>query len=346
MLLYCLLLIVTCFACEYGNALPPNALLSSDAAVRETPPLASVWSEDFEGMFTLAQKEQKVLVVAFLGQPWCPWSEKLKRDVLNSPDFLEQIQEIAYCAFVNIEEEETEHNRHLRDVFHVRQSPTLIIFDYSQEEIARLHFLPLSAQEYGGQVVQCVQDFEEVICLLKNPSSIASEEKLQKIYENAKKLSSQSYRDQILQIGLKREKGSFFLLEKYAELLETAGFKSPLAHKLRKEIVERDPDNVYGTQLKMAILEFQQLGSKSKGKNRVYKAIAPLIHYVERFGERDPDNLWKVEMMIAQFLFTKNERPMALAHAQASLEAAPESIKDEIRDTVDYLKSCSGLTAW
>lgn len=322
----CLLFFLTCFVYE-GHAISPQ----------ETIPLSPIWSKNFNQAFALAQKEKKILVVAFLGDSWCPWSEKLKKDILNSPLFVKSIQEVAHCAVVHLDEKETAHNKHFREVFHVDQTPSLVLFDYSQEEIARLGFLPLSAEAYADQVLELVQNFERVIAFLKDPKSVSSEELIAQIYADAKKLSSQSYRDQILEIGLKREKGSFFILEKYAHLLDKLKFKSPLVQKTRKELMAKDPHNQMGTQLKMAVLEFQKLGLKMKGKNRVHKAISPLLDYVQKFGKEDPENLWKVEMMIAQFLSTKNEHEMALSHAKASLDAAPEIVKNEVKDVVDYL---------
>ncbi|MBS0653609.1 MAG: thioredoxin family protein [Verrucomicrobia bacterium] len=332
-----MLIILAFFGFNVGHSAAENTLLSTDSEPKQSISLSPIWSQDLDDAFLQAQEEQKILVVAFLGDAWCPWAEKLKGDVLNSPQFLNSLKGIAHCAAVSLDEEDSEHNKQMREIFHIEQSPTIVLFDYSQEEIARLGFLPLSAKDYAVQVLELAQHFEEVIAFLKSPKSVSSEEQMAQLYAHAKKLSSQSYRDQILQIGLKKEKGSFFILEKYAGLLEKFKFKSETVQKTRKELIDKDPDNKMGTQLKMAILEFQKLGTKVKSKRSIYKAVSPLVHYVEKFGKDDQENLWKVEMMIAQFFFTKNEREQALAHAQASLQAAPEKVKGEVKDVVDYI---------
>jgi protein disulfide-isomerase len=332
-----LLIILAFFCFNIGCSAAENTLLSTDPEPKQSISLSPIWSHDLNKALVQAQEEQKILVVAFLGDAWCPWAEKLKGDVLNSPQFLSRLKGIAHCAVVSLDEEDSEHNKQMRNIFHIEQSPTIVLLDYSQEEIARLGFLPLSAQDYAAQIIELVENFEEVIAFLKNPKAVSSEERMTQLYMNAKKLSSQSYRDQILQIGLKKEKGSFFILEKYAALLEKSKFKSEAVQKTRKELIDKDPDNEMGTQLKMAVLEFQKLGFKVKSKRSIYKAVSPLVHYVQKFGKDDPENLWKVEMMIAQFFFTKNEREQALAHAQASLQAAPEKVKGEVKDVVDYI---------
>ncbi len=334
----CLLISSAFFCFNIGYAKVESALLFAGGEPKRSISLSSIWSDDLDRALFRAQEDQKILVVAFLGDGWCPWAEKLKGDVLNSPHFLNRLKGIAHCAAVTLDEEDSEHNKQMRSIFHIEQSPTLVLFDYSQEEIARLGFLPLSAQDYAAQVIELVENFEEVVAFLKNPKVLNSEEQMAQLYINAKKLSSRSYRDQILQIGLKKEKGSFFILEKYAALLEKSKFKSEAVQKMRKELIDKDPDNKMGTQLKMAILEFQRLGFDVKGKESICKAVSPLVNYVQKFGKDDPDNLWKVEMMIAQFFFAKNQREQALAHAQASLQATPEKMKSEVKDIVDYIK--------
>jgi protein disulfide-isomerase len=332
-----LLIILAFFCFNIGHSASKNSLLSVDPQQKPSVPLSPVWTHELDKAFLQAQEEQKVLIVAFLGDGWCPWAEKIKNEVLNAPEFLNSLKGVALCAAVGLDEEESEHNREMRDIFHIDQSPTIVLFDYSQEEIARLGFLPLSAKDFAAQVLELAQNFEEVISFLKNPKSVGSEERIAQLYLNAKKLSSKSYLDQIMQIGLKKEKGSFFILEKYAQVLEKSKFKSEAVQKLRKELIDKDPDNQMGTQLKMAVLEFQKLGAKVKGKRSIYKAVSPLVGYAEKFGKGDRENLWKVEMMIAQFFFTKNEREQALIHAKASLQAAPENVKAEVKDLVDYI---------
>lgn len=314
-----------------------NVYLGSEPTSMENTALNECWSSDFSQAVLAAQKEKKILVLAFVGGGWCPWSEKMKQDVLNDPDFFKPLEGCADFVYIELDKEDSEFNRHWKQLLHIDQTPTLLLLDYSQEEIARFGFLALSASEYADLLVQQVQNFEQVVAFLKNPKMQISEEEMIKLYANAKKLSSRSYRDQILQIGLKNEKGGFFLLEKYADQLDKLKFKSLVVQKTRKELMDKDPDNRLGIQLKMAILEFQKLGLKAKKQKSVFKAISPLVHYKEKFGRRDPENLWKIEMMIAQFLFTKNQKELAQSHAKASLQAAPENMKSEVKDVVEYI---------
>lgn len=337
MLFRCLFFCLVCFFLEAGNAALQKDFFSLEESSEKSIPLSPIWATDFDQAFAQAQQEKKILILACLGNSWCPWAEKLKRDVLNSPLFIDKLQGIARFAVQNLDHEDTEHNRRLRQMLRIDQSPTLILLDYSQEEIARIGFLPLEGEKYADQILELVRHFEEVIAFLKAPKSVASEERIAQLYIQAKRLSSQSYREQILDIGLKREKGSFFILEKYANLLNKQKFKSLPVQKTRRELMQKDPENSEGTRLKMAVLEFQKFSSKVKGKKQVFRAISPLVEYIEKFGKDDSDNLWKVEMMIAQFLLTQNELEMALSHAKASLDAAPEIAKNEVKDVVDYL---------
>ncbi len=341
-MLFRFLLVLASFSFTIGHAAAESGLFSMDGKEskhEESAPLCSSWMRDVDEAFSLAQEQQKTLIVAFIGEPWCPWAEKMKKDVLNSREFLENLEDSTLFLAVGLDEHDSERNQKLREMFAIDQSPTFVIFDYSHEEIVRFGFLPLSAKKYARHVLDSVLHFEEMIAFLKQPNPSFSEEQIQQLYLNAKNLSSSNYREKILQIGLKKEKGSFFILEKYANQLEKLKFKHPLVQKTRKELLERDPDNRFETQLKMAILDFQKLARRAKGKNRMRKAISPLLDYVQKFGKADADNVWKVQMMIAQFLFSKKESQEAIAHAQASLEAAPVAFKPEVQDVIDYLQS-------
>jgi hypothetical protein len=64
-----------------------------------------------------------------------------------------------------------------------------------------------------------------------------------------------------------------------------------------------------------------------------------LLQYVREFGKNDKANLWHIELMIAQYLFSKDAKQEALLHALASYEAAPEEKKNEIIDVVSYIRA-------
>jgi predicted Zn-dependent protease len=120
-------------------------------------------------------------------------------------------------------------------------------------------------------------------------------------------------------------------------MLEKRSLKNSEVLKLKSDLLARDRENKLGSHFKVAVLEFQKIASRLKSKDRAEKALKPLFDYMHRFGKKDPENLWRAEMMVAEFLFAKNSIPQALEHAQASYQAAPESIKFQIAETITFM---------
>ena len=102
--------------------------------------------------------------------------------------------------------------------------------------------------------------------------------------------------------------------------------------------MQKDPGNHKGIHRELAILEFNALSKKLKKKDKPEKAIMPLVEYVRNFGAKDLENIWRVEMMMAQFLYSKNHLPEALAHAKLSLDYAPESYRSEVAQTLSFTR--------
>ena len=69
-----------------------EGLISSQPiAIRETASLDH-WLEDFSAAKAQAEKENKPLLIAFLGPNWCEPSDELETDVLTSASFLEKVE--------------------------------------------------------------------------------------------------------------------------------------------------------------------------------------------------------------------------------------------------------------
>ena len=68
------------------------------------------------------------------------------------------------------------------------------------------------------------------------------------------------------------------------------------------------------------------------------QVIEPLQNYLSSFGEQDPENVWRVEMMIAQFYLDQDEWRSALQHAQVAYESAPTTKQAELEYSLNYIK--------
>lgn len=301
---------------------------------------SSAWNENFGEALVDAQSNGKVLLLAFMGAGWCPWSEKLEREILSEPAFVEPLRGDVQFVWLACPEEPKRYGtelKQLKEKYGVDEFPTLVLITPQQEEMFKVGYLPLSPKEFAARLKQMVGDFKELFGRLEKDEAPMSLEELESLYIKARDLKSAHYKEKLMQEGLKRDKDTFFLLEKYAELMEAGNKKE--AAPLREKIIDRDPKNLKGSQLRLAIFDFQTRATRLKRKDDPFAVMKPLVAYIEKFGKKDKDNLWKVQMMMAQYLFTKNEVKEALEHASASYQSAPEESRKEIAETIDYLKT-------
>lgn len=232
-----------------------------------------------------------------------------------------------------------EDNWRLKENYNIQELPTLLLVDQEGEVISHFSYMPLDAKAFASTILETYLNYEEVKQSVENSdfASLSAEE-LKKLYVKAKKLESTTFREKLLEAGLNKEKPTFFLLEKYAGLLVNGKKKDQEAVELRKKIVDLDPKNTQGSHLQLALLDFQGKQNTSKKMN-IKSTIEPLLSYIQEFGKTDRENVWKVELMIAQHLFSKGFLSRALHHAEASYNCAPETAKAEIAQSIDYLKA-------
>lgn len=154
-------------------------------------------------------------------------------------------------------------------------------------------------------------------------------------YQQARASGNDFIRDKTLNEGIKKDESLYFLLEKYTELTDKR--KIDEAKIVKKEIIEKDPYNMRKTCYRLAMIDFEAL-SRDKTIIDPNIVIYPLLQYINDFGKKDRDNLWRLEMIISQFLCSRGLVKEALIHARASYKAAPITLKKEIVKTVLYLK--------
>lgn len=306
------------------------------------------WKENYQEAFALAKEGQKALLLVFVGSDWCPWSEKLQEEVLVNETFLKELSNDVVFVWVDFPEkleqpeDKKSENLRLKNKFAVHEFPSLVLMDLSEQEITKLGYLPMPPQEFSVYLKGLLSHYRELQPLVEGPQlKDLNEVRLEEIYTKAQCSGFNRFKDMILEAGLKRNKGPFFLLEKYTTLLECGKKKKDLeVQTLRDEIIKRDPKNEKGSHLRLALLDFQLLATKYKKKDKTETVVEPLMEYVKRFGSKDKENTWRVEMMIAQYLFSKKIIGSALEHAKASYDTAPDILKPEIEETIKYLKSC------
>jgi len=312
----------------------------ADAKEKFSSSVLKGWSFDYVAALKASREENKFLILAFVGSTWCPWSKKLISEVLASPALVQSLEKEALFVCLDFPPlaSTSPQQMSVKDAYGVEEFPCFVIVHPSGEVVAKVGFLPMLTQKFVDLFSVRIANYQEVKNAITQDLSRCSEEKLEDLYRKAQTIAEAHYREKILHIGLKKKGNIFFLLQHYEELLKTHRFKDEAVQVCRQKILEIDPHNHKKTQFHRAMLEFQVL-SISLAKKRLEKAIQPLVEYIEVHGASDKENLWKAEMTIAQFLFSRGQYEKALMHAEASLRAAPDPFKEEIVLTVDYLKS-------
>ena len=315
--------------------------LYSMSAKEELLPIKhEMWIDDFERGLVRAKEEKKLVIAAFVGASWCPWSEKIETEVLNEHDFVSPVSRDFVMIFVNVAEEEGKSSE-LRGRYDVEELPTLVITDCEGKEITRVGFLPKTPEEFARHLTKIKRDYIEVRQVVQREDlTIFSAKELERLYLKAKNQGFNALKDKLFLAGLQVDKGLFFLLEQYRHLAEKGNQGSKEGDAVRKKIRLRDPNNEQGGFRALALLDFQSLSDRrSTKKKHIKAALKPIVDYVKKYGTEDPENLWRMELLIAQFLYGKSKARDALLHAKSAFNHAPEENKAEIVDTISYLET-------
>ncbi|HSX04365.1 MAG TPA: thioredoxin family protein [Rhabdochlamydiaceae bacterium] len=290
----------------------------------------AIWLEDYKKAVELSKEKNSPLLIVFLGPEECPWSQKLDADILSAPEFQEGLSQ----DFILLKTHDVQFAKKL----HLKEYPMIALSDFQGETLAKMHYLPLSAGDFSLYIKELFFDFQLIKMAVGNQYLRQMPfEQLKTLFQKALRLENSHFKELILEEGLKKDKGAFFLMQHYASSIEKEKIKERRIQRLRKRILERDPKNEHGTHLKIALTDFQVLSKKSKP----HKAIKPLLEYTQKFGKQDRENLWKVEMMLAQFLFSHDLLKEALFHASLSLDTAPEDKRGEVSESIEYFKTHS-----
>jgi len=283
-----------------------------------------------------ASEKNLPIVAIFLGEEGCPWSQRMQRELLESSFFKHEVESAALVWQLSLSQNLESHA--LSEQYKVHQFPCILLLDPEGKEFARLDYEASDPEPFSKNIASLIVDFHDVCHSVDKGLKELDEKRLQTLYLQASRLSTPCFKQLILNQGLKKERETFFHVEKYERLLQKLKLRHPEVVKLKKELLSRDPDNKWGTQRKIALLEFEKNRVTLKRKARMEKVIHPLVSYLERFGSEDVLHRWKLEMSIADFFFAKHDLPRALEYANRAKESAPQEFKPQIIKTLAYMQ--------
>ncbi len=317
-----------------------------NAASAETTSSGINWTYNYDQAASQAKNTGKPMLLFFTGTGWCSWCTKLENEVLDTAEFGRLVGD--KFIFVKLDFPMSQmidpRNKQLQQQFDVKGYPTIIILDKDGQRIGSSGYRPGGARAYADYLLNIINDYGQY---RKNVTEAdkkkLSARDLKKLYEKATELERNDEASHLVSLGIKmgvqKEEKPFFLIEKYRLLAQEGKIHGVEAEALKKDIISHDPQNKFGSQYDLAVIEFDAYSDEMAKENYAPEiAVEPLVKYIENFGAKDPDHLWKLQMIISQVFLEKNKYAKALEYAQASYKTAPQPIKSEIGIAVSNLQ--------
>ncbi|MGL4539908.1 MAG: hypothetical protein ACRCU0_02905 [Candidatus Rhabdochlamydia sp.] len=279
------------------------------------------WVLEENKALALSSENNLPILAVFLAEEGCCWSDKLKTEILQNPEFIKEISKemILWKIFLKQKKE-------ICTKYRVQEYPLILLLDPKGREFARLGSIPLDQKCLKILLSSLIDDFSDVCSLTQ---TAFNEKKWQEIYTKASRLSATCFKEEILQKGIKKEKGCFFHLEKYAQLLQEKGSHHPYVIEFKKKVLQRDKTHQLGVRFHLASIEFQHQIHKN---NSFEKTIEPLLKYLQNSALVEPKHSWQAELLLGQFLWKKNKLEKAREYLLLAYQHAPDPIKWQLQE--------------
>lgn len=305
------------------------------------------WTTNYEEATVQARNSNKPLFLFFTGSDWCTWCQKLEKEVLDTQEFAREAGN--KFIFVRIDtpfnnplpKKLTDQNTILKKRFDIRSFPTVVILNSQEKQIGTTGYRQGGPKAYVQHLDKIVGDFSQYNSRVDDlGKKKLSGLELKKLYSKAKELGRTSDAVQIIQEGIETKDNHFFLIEHYRHLVSHGQQHDDESVTLRQRILSRDPKNRRFTHYQVAVIDFEAACNRMEKENIPAESIvAPLISYIDKFGTKDPENLWRLEMIVSQVYFDKGDLAKALQYAQASYDAAPSSVQPDISTAIKSIQS-------
>lgn len=306
------------------------------------------WYTNYEEALKQARSASQPVLLFFTGSDWCSWCNKIDEEVFNTKEFADGVGN--KFVFVKLDmplysaqdPQIKAQNKQLQQKFEVRSFPSVIIYDAQQnQQIGVTGYRAGGGKQYASHLSKMLSDYaaykQKMGSLDKSKPSGSD---LKQLHEKAKELAINSDITKIVKMGMDSEQSQYFQLERYRFLANEGQIHSQEAGALRQQLLAADPTNDRQMHYQVAIVDFEAACDHQDHENYNARAsVAPLVAYIDKFGEKDRDNLWRLEMIISQVYLDNSQLPEALKYAQRSYETAPASAQPEIAVAIRNIKS-------
>lgn len=309
------------------------------------------WMTNFDDASALAKKEKKPLLLFFTGSDWCGWCHKLENEALSTNDFYDAAGDKFIYVLVDfplkspLDAKTTAQNKELQKKYGVQGFPTVILLDDSLQKIGQTGYQAGGGKSYAEHLKRMVEGFKgykQKVSKL-NSSDLDSSE-LQTLYGKAQELCRPEDALKIIKAGIKQKDNRFFLLEGFRNLAQKGQIHTSETQSIRQQLLQQDKDNSLKTHYDIAVIEFEAYAHEMSKDNYAPEiAIAPLVAYIERFGDSDEENTWRLQMIISQVYLDSRRLDEAVKYAKAAHALAPESSQLDIQTFIHNIQKDAAL---
>ncbi len=303
------------------------------------------WITNYEEAGKQAKEQSKPMAIFFTGSDWCTWCQKLYSEALDTPEFASAAADkfifvkLDYPMKTKQSDEMIQQNRDLQQQFDIKSFPTVLILTPEQKEIGVTGYREGGGQEYAEHLLNIANDYVSYSEQLKNMGQLSGTE-LKKLYHQAQIFHLDDDEVRIVMAGVKSDRQHFFLIERYRQLANEGRVRNTESQVIREEILATDPTNRYLSHYQVACIDFDAYADEMNlGQATPDQAVKPLVEYIEKFGDRDPQNLWRINMIISQVYSDTDEQGKALEYAKCAFDCAPDDTKEDIAMAIDGIKS-------
>lgn len=306
------------------------------------------WFTNYEEALKQARSASQPLLMFFTGSDWCGWCNKIDEEAFDTKDFAEAagnkfvFLKLDFPLYSAQDPQLKAQNKQLQQKFDVRSFPTVILYDAMQnQQIGTTGYRAGGGKQYAAYLNKMFTDYsaykQKVGAIDKVKPSGAE---LKQLYDKAKELSLNDDVNNIIKSGMDSDHSLFFLIERYRLLASEGQIRSKEAISLKHQLLAADVNNEQQIPYHLALIEFESFcENMDKDNNSPELAIAPLINYIEKYGAKDKENVWRLQMIISQVYLDKNQMVDALKYAQKSYDSAPASVQSEIAIAIQNIKS-------
>ncbi|MEF9496981.1 thioredoxin family protein [Chlamydia sp. 04-14] len=304
-----------------------------------------VWHVDYNEAVKKSRDSELPMLIFFSGSDWNGSCMKIRKEVLTSLEFSKKVNGNFICLEVDFPRHSSQsetlrtQNAYLKTKFKIDEFPSLLLLSHEGREIYKIGSFGNETGENLGESLCHIIESDFLINNAYPTIHTLSMEELQKYYRLSEELARKDFMAKALELGVRND-DYFFLSEKYRLLVEGGRMDSEECQRVKRKLLNKDPKNEKHTHFTVALIEFQELAKRSQEGVRQdpSQVIAPLESYLTEFGQQDQENVWRIEMMIAQFYLDSDQWKNALQHAEVAFETAPKEVRSHISHSLDYIR--------